>query len=116
MTRQVRVADRVRRVAGAVTTEHALLTDSWTAEVAALETAIGRITAARPLTEDCRVTLFEVEGDDRLHVNVFHHRPRAAVRGWSGPGRVASGCVYNRRFDRAAPARIIPHIREMVFA
>jgi hypothetical protein len=39
------------------------LTRSWTADVDALEMAIGRLTSRRPLTDDCRVALFEVVGD-----------------------------------------------------
>ena len=40
----------------------------------------------------------------------------AAVRGWAGPGRLATGCVYNRRFENGPPEPIIEHIGNMVFA
>jgi hypothetical protein len=116
MTRQVRVEYGAGKADTAVTARHALLTSSWTASVEALEREIGRFTAPHPRAPGCQVMLFEIEGDDQLHVNVIHARRRSAVRGWSGPGRVAAGCVYNRRFARTAPARIIRHIREMVFA
>lgn len=116
MTRQVRTGYGARKAGTAVTAGHALLTGSWTASVEALERAIGQFAASHPRAPGCQVMLFEIEGDDQLHVNVIHARRRAAVRGWSGPGWVAAGCVYNRRFARAAPARIIRHIREMVFA
>jgi hypothetical protein len=116
MTRQVRSGSGLHKATAAVTTQHSLLTSSWTADVRALETAIGRFTAARPFAGNCQVVLFEIAGDDQLHVNVIHERSRAAVRGWSGPGVLPDGCVYNRRFGDATQAQIIRHIRDMVFA
>ncbi len=110
---------RLRSPAGtAVTTGHSLLTSSWTTDVETVEAAIGRFTADRRLASDCQVILFEIAGDDQLHVNVIHERqhPKVAVRGWSGPGLLPDGCVYNRRFGNATQAQIIRHIREMVFA
>jgi hypothetical protein len=101
----------------AVTTERSLLTTSWTADVRTLETAIGRFTSEQSLAHDCQVMMFEIEGDQQLHVNVVHQLPHtAAVPGWSGPGRLAAGSVYNRRFGDTPPSQIIRHIREMVFA
>jgi hypothetical protein len=83
-----------------------------------MEAAIGRFAAERPLAAGCQVILFEIPGDDQLHVNVIHQsrHPRVAVRGWSGPGELPDGCVYNRRFADAPAAEIIRQIRQMVFA
>ncbi len=105
-----------RSGAGTVTTSHQLLTSSWTAYVERVETAIERFTANRPLAADCQVILFEMPGDGQLHVNVIHHRPTVAVRGWAGPGRLAGGFIHNRRFGDTPPSRMIRQIREMVFA
>jgi hypothetical protein len=115
MTRQLRSGNGVHKT---VTVERGLLTSSWTTDVAAMEAAIGRFTAERPLASDCQVVLFEIAGDEQLHVNVIHHHqhPRVSVRGWSGPGELPGGRVYNRRFADAPAARIIRHIRDMVFA
>jgi hypothetical protein len=112
MTRQL------RKPARTVSTGHSLLTSSWTMDVEAMEAAIGRFAAERQLARDCRVILFEVAGDDTLHVNVIHppEHPPVAVRGWSGPGLLPDGCVYNRRFGDVTQAQIVRHIREMVFA
>jgi len=100
----------------AVSTERGLLTDSWTADVNTVETAIREFTADRQLARDCRVVLFEIAGDGDLHVNVFHVRERPAVRGWLGPGHLPTGWVYNRRFGDVPPGDVIRRIREMVFA
>jgi hypothetical protein len=105
-----------RAGAGAVTTTHKLLTRSWTADVEAVETAIGRLTAARPLAHDCHVVLFEIAGDGHLHVNVTHQHPTMPMRGWAGPARLPGGFVHNRRFGDTPPNQIIRHIRDMVFA
>jgi len=103
--------------ATAVSTEHSLLTTAWTADVRTLETAIGQFASEQPLASDCQVVMFEIEGDDQLHVNVVHQAPRTAVvHGWSGPGQLPAGSVYNRRFSDTPPAQIIRHIRNMVFA
>jgi hypothetical protein len=99
-----------------VTTNRKLLTSAWTAEVATLETAIGQFTARRSLVNDCHVVFFEIAGDDDLHVNVTHQHATREVRGWAGPGRLPDGFVHNRRFGDAAPAQILRHIREIVFA
>lgn len=100
----------------AITTEHQLLTSSWTAQVEALETAVGRFKADRPLTNDCQVMFFEIVGDRQLHVNVTHRYSTRPVGGWAGPGTVAGGFVHNRRFSNAQPSQMIRHIRDMVFA
>jgi hypothetical protein len=101
----------------AVTTEHSLLTTAWTADVRTLETAIGRFASEQPLAGDCQVVMFEIEGDHQLHVNVVHQAEHTAVvHGWSGPGQLPEGSVYNRRFCDTPPAQIIRHIRNMVFA
>lgn len=104
-------------LAPAVTTEHSLLTTAWIADVRTLEAAISRFASEQPLAGDCQVVMFEIEGDDQLHVNVVHQLPRTAVvRGWSGPGQLPAGSVYNRRFGATSPPQIIQHIRDMVFA
>lgn len=112
MSRQLRMLDG----AGAVTSRHALLTSSWTADVATMENAIGRFTADRPLANGCQVVFFEIAGDGDLHVNVTHQRATKARRGWAGPARVPDGFVHNRRFGNTPPERIVRHIRDMVFA
>lgn len=99
-----------------LTTEHKLLTGAWTVDVAVLETAIGRFTKDRPLTDDCKVMLFEVGYDADLHVNVTHKHATATVKGWNGPGAVPGGFVHNRTFGDTPQAGMVRHIREMVFA
>lgn len=111
MTRQPRRQDD-----RAITTNQALLTQSWTADVETLETAIGRFTARRPLVNACRVAFFEIAGDAQLHVNVTHQYPTKVVRGWTGPGITRNGFVHNRRFADTPPSEMIRHIRSMVFA
>lgn len=100
-----------------ITTMHKLLTSSWTADVAALETAIRDFTKNRALRDDCTVALFEVGHDSDLHVNVTHRHATAAVKGWTGPGSVPGGFIHNRTFGGDAPqAGMVRHIRDMVFA
>jgi hypothetical protein len=99
-----------------VTTNHKLLTSAWTADVTTLETAIGQFTARRPLANPCHVVFFEIAGDGELHVNVTHQHPTTEVRGWAGPARLPDGFVHNRRFGDTAPAQMLRHIRDMVFA
>jgi hypothetical protein len=110
------IAERGRPGAPKITTKHELLTGSWTADVDALEAAIGRFKTRRPLKNDCRVVFFEIVRDERLHVNVTHRHQTAAVRGWAGPASLPDGFVHNRTFDDASPARIVRHIRDVVFA
>jgi hypothetical protein len=101
----------------AITTEHSLLTSAWTEDVRTMEAAIGRFASKQPLANDCQVVMFEIAGDDQLHVNVVHQLAHTAVvRGWSGPGPLPAGSVYNRRFGETPTSRIIRHIRDMVFA
>jgi len=99
-----------------IITTHNLLTRSWTADVDALETAIGRLTSRRPLTDDCRVALFELSGDRNLHVNVTHRHLTQAPKGWAGPAELPQGFVHNRIFGDMPPKQIVRHIREMVFS
>jgi len=105
-----------REGAGVVTTKHTLRTSSWTADVETMETAIGRLTADRPIANDCQVVFFEIAGDDQLHVNVTHQHPALAVRGWAGPARVPDGFVHNRRFGNTTPSQMMRHIRDMILA
>jgi hypothetical protein len=101
----------------AITTRHRLLTGSWTKDVEALETAIGRFEADRRSTKnDCRVVFFEIAGDGRLHVNVTHTYTTRAVTGWAGPGRVPDGFVHNRTFSDTQTTQMFHQIRDMVFA
>jgi hypothetical protein len=98
-----------------VTTTHRLLTYAWTADVEALETAVGRFTTERSLTNDCHVVFFEI-GDGRLHVNVTHRYQTRPVKGWAGPASLREGFVHNRTFADAAPGQMVRQIRDMVFA
>jgi hypothetical protein len=99
-----------------ITTTRNLLTRSWTADVAALEMAIRRMTSRRPLTNECGVALFEVVGDRNLHVNVTHRHRTEAPTGWVGPAVLPQGFVHNRTFGDVPPNQIVRHIREMVFS
>jgi hypothetical protein len=99
-----------------ISTSHKLLTQLWTADVTAVETAIGKFEADRAVTNDCQVALFEIDRDNDLHVNVTHKHPTKTVRGWAGPANLASGFVHNRTFGDSAPGEIVGHIRHMVFA
>ena len=110
INRQVATAAPAR----AITTNNTLQSGYWRCDVTALENALGEIIATRPLTDDCRVSFFEVAGDSDLHVNVTHRHATVAVKGWSGPAIMPDGFVHNRRFqDRQS---ILSHIRAMVFA
>ena len=99
-----------------IATRHALLTDTWTRDVQALDTAIGRFEAKRPVTNACQVACFEIAGDGHLHVNVTHRYATTGVSGWAGPASLPEGFVHNRRFGGTPPNRIIRHVRDMVFA
>jgi len=106
-----------RRRVGSLSSAHKLLTGSWTSDVEAMETAIGRFKIGkRPSTNDCRIVFFEIPHDAGLHVNVTHSHATKQVAGWSGPADTADGFVHNRVFSDALPAEIMRHIREMVFA
>jgi hypothetical protein len=99
-----------------ITTTRSLLTRLWTPDVDALQMAIGRLTSRRPSTGDCRVALFEVIGDNSLHVNVTHRHQTQAPRGWAGPGVLPQGFVHNRTFGDMPLNHIVRHIRKMVFS
>ena len=99
-----------------ITTAHKLLTAEWAADVRLLETAISRFEDKHPLTNDCRVVMFEVPRDRNLHVNVTHMQKTKSIPGWNGPGCVPGGFVNNRTFGNMLPGRIARHIRDMVFA
>jgi hypothetical protein len=99
-----------------IITSHKLLTRSWTADVAAIETGIERFKRDRAVTNDCHVALFEIERDAQLHVNVTHRRPTKTLGGWAGPAIMPTGFVHNRRFSDSEPSAIIGQIRRMVFA
>ena len=99
-----------------ITTTRNLLTGSWTADVDAVERAIGRLTSPRRLANDCRVALFEVVGDGNLHVNVTHRHQTQAPSGWAGPAVMPQGFVHNRTFGEMPPSQIVRHIRAMVFS
>jgi hypothetical protein len=99
-----------------ITTTHNLLTMSWTADVAALETAIGRFRPDQSAPNDCRVVFFEIVRDADLHVNVTHQHQTKGVRGWAGPASLPEGFVHNRTFGDTPPSQIARQIREMVFA
>jgi len=101
--------------APAITANHALLTAAWTAEVTALESALRRITDAR-VSADCRVTFFEVAGDQHLHVNVTRRYATDGVNGWAGPGATSDGIVYNRTFSRMPRYQVLRQIKDVVFA
>ena len=97
----------------AVTTRHKLLTGSWTADVETVEAAIRRFSSTE---NSCDVVLFEIGGDDHLHVNVTHRHATQPVNGWAGPGSVPDGFIHNRTFADTEPQQMIRHIRDMVFA
>lgn len=100
-----------------ITTTHKLLTPSWAPDVAAVETAVGRLRADRVPGNDCQVVLFEIVRDGHLHVNVTHKYPTKSAPGWIGPASLAEGFVHNRTFSEAQPTRqIVRHIRDMVCA
>ena len=105
-----------RRGSMGITTRHTLLTGSWTGEVEALETAIGRFKPDRSLTNDCQIVFFEIVGDGQLHINVTHRYQTMAVRGWAGPASLPGGFVHNRTFGDPQRSQMIRHIRDMVFA
>jgi hypothetical protein len=100
-----------------ITTTHKLLTDTWTANVEALETAVGRFRADPAPSNDCHIVLFEMVRDRHLHVNVTHKYPTKSVPGWAGPASLPQGFVHNRTFSGTEPTgQIVRHVRDMVFA
>ena len=99
-----------------ITTNQALLTTAWTADVKMLEAALSRCDVEGRLNGSCRVAFFEVAGDSQLHVNVIHPHPTLKIVGWTGPGRAPEGLIHNRTFSRAPRYQILRQIRDMVFA
>jgi len=99
-----------------ITITQNLLTSSWKAEVATLETAVGHFEVDHAVKNDCRVAFFEIARDGHLHVNITHRHPTRTPRGWAGPASLPQGFVHNRTFGDARPSQIIRHVREMVFA
>lgn len=105
-----------RNGATRISSRHQLLGNSWTADVASLEWAIGRFKDNSEVADDCEVVFFEIAGDEHLHCNVTHRHATKTIAGWAGPGRVAGGFVHNRRFGDTSPSAIVRHVRDMVFA
>ena len=109
--------ENIRRPkAPAITANHALLTATWAKDVKALESALGRIKADARVSSDCRVTFFEVAGDQQLHVNVTHQSATEGVSGWAGPGATPDGIVHNRTFSRMHRYQVLREIKGMIFA
>jgi hypothetical protein len=100
----------------AISARHTLLSDSWTAQVAALEAAIRDFKPDRHWPNTCEVVFFEVPGDEHLHVNVTHRYATKVVSGWAGPGSIPDGFVHSRTFGDTTQSEIIRHIRNIVFA
>jgi hypothetical protein len=100
----------------AITTNQALLTTAWTADVKVLEAALSRCKVEGRLNGSCRVAFFEVAGDSQLHVNVIHPYSTLTISGWTGPGRMPDGLIHNRTFSHAPRYQILRQIRDMVFA
>jgi hypothetical protein len=99
-----------------ITANHALLTGAWTVDVKALEEAIGRFKTDPRAGTDCRVTFFEVAGDQHLHVNITHRSATAGVEGWAGPAATADGVLYNRIFSRMPRYQLLRQLKPMIFA
>jgi hypothetical protein len=97
-----------------VNSHHTLLTDAWTGDVQTIERGIGEFPA--PPVREYHVSLFEMDGDPQLHVNVTHKEQTKAARGWLGPGVSAGGFIHSRRFESTPTATILRSIRQMVFA
>ena len=100
----------------AISARHQPLSDSWTADVENLESAIGRFRTDSTVPNNCEVVFFEIAGDGHLHCNVTHRHATKTVTGWAGPGHVPEGFVHNRRFGDMPQKDMIRHIRDMVLA
>jgi hypothetical protein len=100
----------------AIVANHALLTGVWTLDVKALEEAIGRLKTDAQAKSACRVTFFEVAGDQQLHVNITHRSATASVDGWAGPAKTSEGVVYNRTFGRMPRYQLLRQLKHMIFA
>ena len=105
-----------RRGAMVISARHQLLSESWTADVENLESAIGRFKTDGNVANNCEVVFFEIVGDEHLHCNVTHRHVTKTVSGWAGPGHVHDGFVHSRRFGDTQQNDMIRHIRDMVFA
>jgi hypothetical protein len=99
-----------------ISARHQLLSDSWTADVANLEWAIGRFKADSNVGNNGEVVFFEIAGDGHLHCNVTHRHATKTVTEWAGPGHVPDGFVHHRRFGDTPHSDIVRQIRDMVFA
>jgi len=99
-----------------ITATHKLVSESWMADVNAVETAIRRFRISHAPSNDCQVMLFEMADDRYLHVNVTHKYPTTTAPGWAGPASLPQGFVHNRRFSEQPTGQIVRHIRDMVFA
>ena len=109
-------ATRLGRGAMAISASHHLLSNSWTADVEALEVAIGGFRADSDRPNNCDVVFFEIAGDRHLHVNVTHRYATNRVSGWAGPGKTPNGYIHNRRFADTARSEMIELVRDMVLA
>jgi len=105
-----------RHRTGRLTSTRKLVSAAWIAEVDAIERRMSVFVNAHPLASDCVVVFFEIATDEKLHVNVTHRNRTETVRGWAGPADTPQGFVHNRTFGAAPTARIVRHVREMVFA
>jgi hypothetical protein len=94
---------------------HTLRSRAWQADVATLEEGIRAFPRQGP-AGGCRVAMFEMPGDSRLHVNVTHPQERRRVAGWAGPGACLDGFVHNRMFDLMPLDQILRQIHHAVFA
>jgi hypothetical protein len=117
MDRTTMVLGRRLRAAPTITTSRQLLTDYWTVDIDPVEAAINRFETDRPWKNNCRVTFFEIAGDEHLHVNLTQSRFPKAIRGWAGPGRVPEGFVHNRRFRetraKAIAGQVLAALRQV---
>jgi hypothetical protein len=104
-------AGRTRR---ATMTNNTFAGSRWNAEVQELELAIAQITRSRPVTNECRISFFEMTGDPDLHVNVTQESRTGPVIGWSGPAAVEGGFVHNRRFRDERG--VLGRIQDVIFA
>ena len=86
----------------------------WNDEVEYLELAIAETTRARRVTNECRISFFELAGDPELHVNVTQQSRTVPVLGWSGPAAVQGGFVHNRRFRDERG--VLDRIQDVIFA
>ena len=115
-SRRLASPEKGRGGARGISARHRLLSDSRKTDVEKLESAIARFKADPDMSNNCEVAFFEMVGDEHLHCNVTHRHATKSVMGWAGPGQVADGFVYNRRFGDTPHHEVVRHIRDMVFA